>query len=118
MTFLAQLLFFDNIHITGRTHEDHQQNLEVVLQRLDNAGLRLKRRKCVFYQKKVSYLGYKLNPEDQHLLDDKVEATQKAPTPTDICQLRSVLGLVSFYCKYLPIKPAVCHGLSSSAPSQ
>ena len=42
------VFYIDNILITGRTNEEHLAALEEVLKRLQKAGLRLKKPKCVF----------------------------------------------------------------------
>ena len=52
-----------NILVTGRCLEEHLQNLEMVLQRLANSGLRLKLAKCAFLHKEISYLGHTINSQ-------------------------------------------------------
>ena len=51
-------VLLDNIVITGSTDEDHLSNLEAVLKRLSNAGLRLKTKKCQFMKPSLECLGH------------------------------------------------------------
>ena len=50
----------------------------------------------------VTYLGHKIDAEGLHPVPEKVQAVHDAPSPTDVAQLRSYLGLLSFYSKFLP----------------
>ena len=96
------LVFFDDILVTGHTQADHLTTLNKVLARLEQAGLRVKSKKCKFMQSSVSYLGYKLDAKGIHPLEDKVVAIQDAPTPRSITELKSYIGLLSYYGKFLP----------------
>ena len=78
------------------------QSLEEVLKRLNQAGLRAKKNKCLFMASSVSYLGHKIDAEGLHPLPDKLEAIKSAPTPTNVTELKSYLGLLTYYGKFLP----------------
>ena len=80
--------FIDDILITGHTEAKHLANLEAVLQKLQEYGLRLKLRKCKFFQKSVEYLGQVVSKEEQPS-SKKVEAILKVQPPTDFTELRS-----------------------------
>ena len=95
-------VYIDDILITGTTEDEHLKNLEEVLQRLENAGLRLKRAKCAFMLPAVEYLVHKITAAGLQPTEDKVQAIKKAPTPQDVSQLRLFLGAVNYYCKFLP----------------
>ena len=56
-------VYIDDILITGETEEEHLQILNEVLTRLETAGVRLKKEKCVFMAKEVIYLGHRINKE-------------------------------------------------------
>ena len=95
-------VYLDDILITGDSEEEHLENLEKVLQRLQKVGLRLKRSKCVFQTKEIKYLGYKLNADGLHPTEEKIRAIKKAKTPTNVTELKSYLGLLNYYGKFLP----------------
>ena len=94
-------VYLDDILITGSTEEEHLQNLDKVLTRLENAGIRLKRDKCVFLLPAVEYLGHKISGQGLQPTDEKIQAIQKAPAPKDITQLKSFLGSINYYSKFL-----------------
>jgi hypothetical protein len=95
-------VYIDAILVTGATEEEHLANLAQVLQRLERAGMRLKLEKCAFLLKSVSYLGHVISEEGLHTAESKVEAVVEAPDPRDISELRSFLGMVNYYAKFLP----------------
>lgn len=95
-------VYLDDICVTGRTEEEHLQHLEETLKRLKEAGMRLKKGKCEFLLPTVEYLGHIISEEGLHTSDTKMEAICQAPTPKNVSQLRSFLGLVNYYGKFLP----------------
>ena len=50
----------------------------------------------------VTYLGYRLDAEGLHPLTDKVKAIEEAPAPRNVTELKSYLGLLTYYNKFLP----------------
>ena len=96
------VVYIDDILITGKTEEAHLSALEEVLKRLSNAGLRLKRNKCIFLAPSVDYLGYLVDAQGIHPTAEKVKAIQEAPLPTNVSELKSYLGLLTYYSRFLP----------------
>ena len=94
--------FLDDILITGKTEKEHLENLEKVLKRLSEAGLRLKREKCVFLAPEVTYLGHRISSAGIHPTEEKVRAVKLAPQPTNVSELKSYLGLINYYGKFMP----------------
>ena len=82
----------------GKTDEEHLRNLEAVFYRFETAGVHLKHEKCVFM---VDYLGHKISAEGLSPTESKVRAIVNTPAPTDVTQLKSFLGLLSYYLKFL-----------------
>ena len=95
-------VYIDDISITGATEEEHIKTLDEVLQRLETAGVRLKQSKCVFMKSEVEFLGHRVTQHGVQPTEDKVRAVNRAPIPTNVAQLRSFLGLMNYYSRFLP----------------
>ena len=104
--------YLDDIIFTGKNDEDHLKNLSVVLSRLQKYGLRLKRSKCVFLQPEVEFLGCRIDKTGLHTSDEKVTAIKQAPTPKNVTQLRSFLGLLNYYGCFLANLSTLCQPLN------
>ena len=88
--------------IAGSTHEEQLHRLTEVLKRLQNAGMRLNKSKCFFLHSSIEYLGHVVDEKGIHPTEDKVLAIKEASAPTNLTQLRSFLGLLNYYNKFLP----------------
>ena len=96
------MVYLDDILTTGPTEAEHLATLEEVFRRLHEAGLRSKKEKCVFMAPSVVYLRHKIDAEGLHPVPEKVKVIQEAPTPKNVSELKSYLGLLSYYSKFLP----------------
>ena len=115
------VVYIDDILFTGRNDSEHLEILEQVLSRLHDYGLRLKTEKCSFLKRSVEYLGYIVDADGLHATPAKVEATciTKAPEPRNVQELRSFLGLVNYYGKFIrhlstitqPLHHLLCKGV-------
>lgn len=91
----------DDIIVTGKTDDEHTKNLKSVLQRLQDHGLRANLDKCSFFQNSVVFCGMKITAHGIHKTEDKVRAVTNAAIPENKSQLRSFLGMVNYYHKWL-----------------
>ena len=96
------MVYLDDILISRKTREAHLVALDEVLRRLEEAGLCLQEKKCLFLVPEVVYLGHKIDSEGLRPVADKVDAIQAAPAPKNVAGLKSYLGLLSYYGKFLP----------------
>ena len=101
----------DDILFSGESTEAHIRNLEEVLQRLTKAGLRLNAQKCVFFADEVVYLGQKITSEGVQTVAEKVKAVTEATNPENVTQLKSYLGMINYYYRYLPNIATELHAL-------
>lgn len=95
-------VYLDDILVTGRTPKEHNENLNRVLNRLEQRNLTLRKEKCKFAQESVQFLGHMIDAKGVHTVEEKVQKIENIPRPEDVSQLRSYLGLLNYYRKYVP----------------
>ena len=100
--FEILLIYLDDILIFSKTVEEQLERLEFVFQRLRQPGLKLKLSKCHFFKKEVRYLGHVISQDGIKTDPDKTKAIQNWKVPTNEKELRSYLGLCSYYRKFVP----------------
>ena len=95
-------VILDDMLITGPTEEKHLDNLEAVLQRLEDHGLRANLKKCAFFQDKIDFCGHTIDKNGLHEHVDKIKAITNIKKPENVTELQAFLGLVNYYRKFLP----------------
>ncbi|XP_048249134.1 uncharacterized protein K02A2.6-like [Haliotis rufescens] len=95
-------VYLDDILVTRASEQEHLENMKELLSRLSKDGLRLNAQKCKFMVVSVEYLGHKIDAQGLHPLDEKVKAIASAPAPRNVAELKSLLGLVQYYQRFLP----------------
>ena len=60
----------------------------------------------------MEYLGHKINAEGIHTSSSKVSAIVEAPEPQNVQELRSFLGLLNYYSKFIPNHASIVHPLN------
>ena len=95
------LVYLDDIITFGRTVPETISRLEEVFQRLRDAGLKLKPSKCNLFKREVRYLGHVVSAEGVSTEPEKVQVVKDWPTPTCVKEVRSFVGLVSYYRRFI-----------------
>ena len=101
----------DDMIINGNTDAEHLDNLEKVLKRLQEAGLKANREKCELFKERVQYCGHEIDREGLHKTQQKIEAVVNAPQRENVSQVRAFPGLVNYYNRFLPNASTVLHPL-------
>ena len=92
----------DDILVGGNDWQENFKILADVLDRLHKYNLHLKLSKCEFLKPELVYLGLKISAIGLQPVEDKINAVTKAPTPRNVSELRSFLGMVQCYHSFLP----------------
>ena len=91
----------DVLVVHSTTIEQHQVHLRKVFQRLREAGLMLKGKKCHVAMSEVRYLGHIFSGAGMMPDLQKIKAVQEWPTLTTVKEVRRFLGLASYYRRYI-----------------
>ena len=91
----------DNFLVSGRSDAEDVRNLNAVLKKLSEAGLRLEEQKCKFMQPSFEYSGYVIDKEGIHPMSRKVEAICEAPSASNVTELRPFRGMTQYYAKFI-----------------
>ena len=94
--------YLDDIIVTGRSEQEHLNNLQMTMDKLHASGLHLKLEKCQFFQDSVMYLGHILDKEGVRPHPDKVKAINAMPDPQNQSELKFFLGMVQYYDRFIP----------------
>ena len=92
----------DDILIGGIDWQENLRILGEVLDRLHKYNLHLKLPKCEFLKPEVVYLGLRISAEGLQPVEEKIDAVKRAPSPRNVSELRSFLGMVQYYHSFLP----------------
>jgi hypothetical protein len=107
------IVFLDDILIYSKTEEEHEKHLRMVLQVLREHQLYAKLRKCTFYQRKIHYLGHIISEEGIVVDPEKIEAIKSWPVPKNVSEVRSFMGLVGYYRRFIEGFSKVTHPITS-----
>ena len=95
------VVYLDDLNIYSRNFNEHLVHLREVFERLRNAGLKLKKKKCHFFKKELAFLGHIVSADGINPDPDKIQAIKDQPIPTNLRELRQFLGLASYYRKFI-----------------
>ena len=94
------IIYLDDMIIFSKTPEEHIERLQVVLQKLRAAGLKLKPSKCKFFRDHISYLGHIVSRQGVET-DPKIQVILDWPGPKTVYDVRSFLGFTNYYRKFM-----------------
>jgi len=94
--------YIDDILISGKTKEEHDQRLKQVLERLRANNVKLNSQKCKFAQTEVQYLGHVLTAQGIQVENAKVQAILEMPTPNSKKDLERFLGMIQYIGRFIP----------------
>ncbi|GFS12541.1 Pol polyprotein [Elysia marginata] len=87
--------YMDDILIHSKNSKEHEKNIEETLKKLKAAGVKLNDSKCLYKQKEIDFLGFKM-------VLSRVMKKSQLSEPTSITELRRTLGMVNYLARYLP----------------
>ncbi len=101
LTFEACLAYLDDVVVFAPNLEVQFDRLRLVLERLKQAGLKLKTCKCNLLQRSVRFLGHVISAGHISVDPEKVRDVVEWPEPTNVTELRGFIGLCSYYRRFV-----------------
>ncbi|XP_060862845.1 uncharacterized protein K02A2.6-like [Metopolophium dirhodum] len=100
-------VYLDDIIICGSSRSECEENVNAVLERLNEYRVKVNFEKCQFYCSSVQFLGHKIDCQGVHPDGNKMDAIRNAPCPNDVVQLKSFLGLINYYQRFIPMSSSI-----------
>ena len=96
------LVYIDDIVVYGKTKQEHDKNLEAVLERLKKYQLQSKPSKCTFGVRSIKLLGHVIDQRGIHMDKEKGKAIAKMDPPRDETEVKRFLGATGYYRDLIP----------------
>jgi len=95
------VVFIDNFMIYSKDKEEHANHFRVVLSTLREHELYAKLKRCEFWLTKLTFLGHIVSKEGIKFDPQMIKVVTEWPNPTNVAELRSFLGLVGYYRRFV-----------------
>ena len=92
----------DDILVSGRITEEHDEKLRKVLDVIQEAGLKLNLKKCVRRESVITFLGHKFSKDGVHPDPDKVRAIVEMSAPTNVHELQQIRRMINYIGMFIP----------------
>ena len=96
------IIYLDDIIVFSRTQREHFHRLKAVISKLRVASLKLKPTKFDLFWQQINYLGHVISKEGVSTDPDKIKAVTEWPQPTTVTKVRSFLGFMNYYRRFIP----------------
>src|SRR5438552_19124697 len=95
------LVYLDDINIYSTTFEEYMKYFQEILERFQQANLKLNLEKCQFCKKELAFLGHIVNAKRIQPDPGKVDKVKNFSIPINTTELREFIGLAFYYCRFI-----------------
>jgi hypothetical protein len=101
LTWRSCLVYIDDILVFSCNLDEHLKDLREVLLRLKESNFSIKLSKCRFAKKEAEYLGHVINEAGVMPHPSKTQAVKEFKTPSNLTDVRSFMGIVNYYHRFI-----------------
>ncbi len=105
------LVYMDDIIVFLASFDQHLVDVEEVFIRLQKANVTLNLQKCLFFRKKIKYLGHMISRDGIQPSHDRILGLLNKQSQTNVKELRTWLGMISYYRTFIPQFSKRCSSL-------
>ena len=96
------VMYLDEILEFSETYNDHLHHLNIVFEKFQNTGLKIKLSKCQCFKTHLHYLGHRISANRLEPLPEKLEAIKNLETTRNMDEAHQILGLLGYYRSFIP----------------
>ena len=111
LEYKIALAYLDDIIAFGETIGECIERLAIVFARLRDAGLKLKPKKCFLFKREILYLGHVVSYKGVACDPTKIEAVARWSPPRTARQVRTFVGTVGYYKRFIKDFAEICRPL-------
>ena len=101
--------YMDHVLIASYTEKEHLDHITQVFERFRKFKMKLKLAKCEFGRSEIQFLGHIINHEGIRTLPEKTEEISKIKAPRNANEVRTFLGLLNYYRRFIPAFSDLMH---------
>jgi hypothetical protein len=101
LTYDSRIVYLDDVIVIGHMFKEHLLNSWKVFQWFCESHLKLNPEKCQLLHKEVRYLGHIVSPKRISTDPEKLKAMQEWRTPKNKLEIRSFVGLCTYYRRFI-----------------
>ena len=107
------IFYVDDVIVYNKTEQDHLNPLQKIFEKFHYAGLKLKSSKCDFFKLHIKYGGHLISGTGIYPFNQKVQVILGLALPSNVTQVRHIMGLASYYRKFIPMFSSIVSPITS-----
>jgi len=101
LNYVICFVYFDDIIVFGRDQKEHDERLRMVLNRMRQFNVKIRKHKCDFSKSCVDYLGYNIGVTGISPSESNVATVWNFSEPSNVVELRRFYGLCSYFHRFI-----------------
>ena len=102
LNFQSVILYVDDLLVYSQNFESHIERLDQVLEKLEEANLKVKPGKCTIASPILKFLGVLVSEKGLQPDPEKIRAILEMPAPRSVKAVQRFMGMVTYHGSFIP----------------